>query len=93
MESRRHAQRALQFRLQYRPAGDRVVNLAYRAQRDRLEQAEVSGAWPIGKRWNAFARGVYSLRDSQMLERFAGFEYQRLLLAPARRGATLGVQS
>jgi LPS-assembly protein len=65
-----------QIRLQYRPDGKRVLNLAYRAQRDRLEQAEVSGAWPIGKRWNAYARAVYSLRDSQMLERFAGFEYQ-----------------
>lgn len=65
-----------QIRLQYRPDGQRVLNLAYRAQRDRLEQAEVSGAWPIGKRWNAYARAVYSLRDSQMLERFAGFEYQ-----------------
>jgi LPS-assembly protein len=65
-----------QIRLQYRPDGERVLNLAYRAQRDRLEQAEVSGAWPIGKRWNAYARAVYSLRDSQMLERFAGFEYQ-----------------
>ena len=65
-----------QFRLQYRPGGDRVLNLGYRTQRDRLEQAEVSGAWPIGKRWNAFGRMVYSLRDDSTLERFAGFEYE-----------------
>ena len=65
-----------QFRLQYRPDGQRVINLGYRAQRDRLEQTEVSGAWPIGKRWNAYARAVYSLRDEKMLERFAGFEYK-----------------
>jgi LPS-assembly protein len=65
-----------QLRLQYRPGDDRVLNLAYRAQRDRLEQAEFSGAWPIGKRWNAFGRVVYSLRDSSTLERFAGFEYK-----------------
>ena len=65
-----------QFRLQYRPDGQRVINLGYRAQRDRLEQTEVSGAWPIGKHWNAYARAVYSLRDNQMLERFAGFEYK-----------------
>lgn len=65
-----------QFRLQYRPGDDRVVNLAYRAQRDRLEQADFSTAWPIGKRWHAFARMVYSLRDSETLERFAGFEYK-----------------
>jgi len=80
-----------QFRLQYRPDGERVLNLSYRAQRDRLEQTEVSGAWPIGKRWNAYARAVYSLRDSQMLERFAGFEYRACcwrLRAVARRSVS-----
>jgi LPS-assembly protein len=64
------------FRLQYRPGADRVVNLAYRAQRDRLEQADVSAAWPLGSRWNAFGRVVYSLLDNSTLERFAGFEYK-----------------
>ena len=80
-----------QLRLQYRPAGDKVLNLSYRTQRDRLEQTEVSGAWPIGKRWNVYARGVYSLRDSQMLERFAGFEYRACcwrLRAVARRSVS-----
>jgi LPS-assembly protein len=65
-----------QFRVQYRPGGDRVVNLAYRALRDRLEQADASLAWPLGQRWNAFGRAVYSLRDSEMLDRFVGFEYE-----------------
>jgi LPS-assembly protein len=77
-----------QFRLQYRPDGERVVNLAYRAQRDRLEQADVSSAWPIGKRWNAYGRIVYSLRDGETLDRFAGFEYKACcfrLRAVARR--------
>lgn len=64
-----------QFRLQYRPGNDRVVNLAYRAQHERLEQVDVSAAWPIGKGWNAFGRVVHSLRDDSTLERFAGFEY------------------
>jgi LPS-assembly protein len=65
-----------QFRLQYRPNGDSVVNLAYRAQRDRLEQGEFSTAWPIAKKWNAYGRVVYSLRDSEILDRFAGFEFK-----------------
>jgi LPS-assembly protein len=65
-----------QVRLQYRPDGDHVLNLAYRSQRDRLEQADVSGAWPIGRKWNAFGRVVYSLRDDATLERSAGFEYK-----------------
>jgi LPS-assembly protein len=64
-----------QFRLQYRPGGDRVVNLAYRTQRDRLEQLDLSAAWPIGNHWNAYGRIVHSLRDDSTLERFAGFEY------------------
>ena len=77
-----------QFRLQYRPAGDRVVNLAYRAQRERIEQAEFSAAWPLGGRWNAFGRYVYSMLDSKTLDEFAGFEYKGCcykLRAVARR--------
>jgi LPS-assembly protein len=65
-----------QFRIQYRPGDDKVINLGYRAQHDRLEQAEVSAAWPLGKRWSAYGRMVYSLRDETTLERFAGFEYK-----------------
>ena len=62
--------------IQYRPSGEQVVNLAYRFQRDLLEQAEISAAWPISQHWNVFARGVYSLKDSEAIERFAGFEYR-----------------
>jgi LPS-assembly protein len=62
--------------IQYRPSGEKVVNLAYRFQRDLLEQADISAAWPISQHWNVFARGVYSLKDSETIERFAGFEYR-----------------
>lgn len=65
-----------QLLLQYRPAEDRVVNFGYRQQRDRLEQAELSAAWPVSRRWNAFARAVYSVRDEEMIEQFAGFEFR-----------------
>jgi LPS-assembly protein len=41
-----------------------------------FEQVEASGAWPIRRSWNVFAREVYSLRDHEPLERFAGFEYR-----------------
>ena len=63
-------------RVQYRPDAERALNLAYRFQRDRLEQGEASGAWPISKRWNAYGRYVYDLRERTTLERFAGFEYK-----------------
>ena len=80
-----------QFRLQYQPAGDRVINLGYRAQRDRIEQADVSAAWPIGRSWNAFGRYVYSMLDSKTLDEFAGFEYKGCcykLRAVARRSVS-----
>ena len=41
-----------------------------------VQQVEASAAWPIGGSWSVFARGVYSLADSEALERFAGFEYR-----------------
>jgi LPS-assembly protein len=50
--------------------------LGYRFQRDRLDQTEVSTAWPVGQKWNVFARYVYSMRDDKALERFAGLEYR-----------------
>jgi LPS-assembly protein len=62
--------------VQYRPSGEEVVNLAYRFQRDLLEQADISVAWPLSQHWNVFARGVYSLKDSEAIERFVGFEYR-----------------
>jgi len=65
-----------QAALQYRPGAESVLNLGYSYQRDRLDQVEGSGAWPVGERWNLFARYVHSIRDSKALERFAGLEYK-----------------
>lgn len=77
-----------QLRLQYRPDAEHVLNFAYRFQRARLEQGEVSGAWPVASHWNLFARVVYDLSDNSALERFAGLEYKACcwrLRAVARR--------
>lgn len=62
--------------IQYRPALDQVANLGYRFRRGNIEQVEGSLAWPVGERWNAYARMVYSLEDSQSLDQFAGLEYR-----------------
>jgi LPS-assembly protein len=62
--------------VQYRPAGDSVVNVGYRFRRDRVEQSDVSAIWPVGHGWHVFGRFVYSLRDSTAIERFGGFEYR-----------------
>jgi LPS-assembly protein len=64
-----------QANLQFKPAGEQVINLGYRFQRDLLNQYELSAAWPISKKWSAFGRYVYSLLDDKSIERFAGFEY------------------
>jgi LPS-assembly protein len=65
-----------QANVQFRPDGEQVINVGYRFQRDRLEQTELSGAWPVGEKWNVFARYVYSLRDDKALEQFGGLEYR-----------------
>ncbi|MBP7614971.1 MAG: LPS assembly protein LptD [Steroidobacteraceae bacterium] len=66
----------MQVQLQYRPAATSVVNVGYRYQRERIDQAETSFAWPVAKRWSFFGRYVYSLHDDESLDQFAGFEYR-----------------
>ncbi|MEM7431971.1 MAG: LPS assembly protein LptD [Pseudomonadota bacterium] len=63
-------------RLQYRPATNKILNLAYRFRRDSLEQGDVSWAWPIAKNWNFVGRYNYSFRDREALEQFYGLEYE-----------------
>jgi LPS-assembly protein len=65
-----------QVALQYRSAANRVVNLGYRFDRNSVEQGDASAAWPIGRRWELYARSVYSLRDRKSLENFAGLRFR-----------------
>jgi LPS-assembly protein len=64
------------FRVQHKFLGDGVANLAYRYRRDLLEQADFSAAVPVSDSWKLVGRYDYSLRDSRLLEAFAGFEYE-----------------
>jgi LPS-assembly protein len=66
----------MQARLQYRPGNESVVNVGYRFQRDRLDQAEASAAWPVGKNWSLYGSYVYSLEDDESIDQFAGLEYR-----------------
>ena len=59
------------------PARDKVINLAYRFERDLLEQAEISAAWPISPALERLRPGVYSLKDSEAIERFAASSTRR----------------
>ena len=63
-------------RLQYRPAGNKILNLAYRFRRGSLEQGDVSWSWPLSQSWNFVGRYNYSLRDDEVLEQFYGLEYE-----------------
>ncbi len=63
-------------RLQYRPADNKVLNLAYRFRRGSLEQGDLSWSWPIASQWNFVGRYNYSLRDEAVLEQFFGIEYE-----------------
>ena len=63
-------------RLQYRPADNKILNLAYRFRRGSLEQGDLSWSWPISKQWNFVGRYNYSIRDQEVLEQFFGLEYE-----------------
>ena len=63
-------------RFQYRPASNKILNLAYRFRRDSLEQGDLSWSWPVGDNWNVVGRYNFSFRDDEALEQFFGLEYE-----------------
>nr|WP_301288391.1 LPS-assembly protein LptD [Natronospira proteinivora] len=73
-EDRQTTRSAIQF--QYRPEPRQVVNIGYRNRRDRLDQVDVSFAWPVTDRIRFFGRWNHSLQDDETLDRFAGLEYE-----------------
>lgn len=73
-EDRQTTRSAIQF--QYRPDPRKVLNIGYRNRRDRLDQADISFAWPVTDRVRVFGRWNHSLRDEETLDRFAGLEYE-----------------
>ena len=64
-----------QARLQYRRDEYHVVNIAYRYQRDTVDEIDVAAAWPIADHWSAVGLYDFSMLDRKPLERFAGLEY------------------
>ncbi len=63
-------------RVQYRPANNKILNVAYRFRRESLEQGDISWSWPLSQSWNFVGRYNYSFRDSEPLEQFFGLEYE-----------------
>jgi LPS-assembly protein len=74
--------------VQYRPRSDTLVNVGYRYREGRVEQWEASTAWRVNREWSLYGRYVYSVRDAQGIDSFAGVEYEaccwRLRLVASR---------
>lgn len=63
-------------RLQYRPATNKILNLAYRFRKQSLEQGDLSWSWPLSQSWNFVGRYNFSFRDREPLEQFYGLEFE-----------------
>ncbi len=75
-ESSRSVYRA-NYGVRWQPAPKQVLNVQYRRDRlNSLEQIDVSGQWPMAKRWYAVGRINYSLPNSQVVEGLLGMEYK-----------------
>jgi LPS-assembly protein len=68
--------RLAQFRVQYQPAPNKVVNLAYRYRPELLEDIAFSMGWPLAQRWSFVSALEYSIRDKTTVERFLGLQYE-----------------
>ncbi|MGH9576946.1 MAG: LPS assembly protein LptD, partial [Terriglobales bacterium] len=77
MEWDRQASNTLlgQTSVQYHPRPDTVFNLGYRYREALLEQWDASFAWRLSPSWQLFAGQVYSVKENDSIDRFAGFEY------------------
>ena len=73
--------RLAQFRVQYQPAANRVVNLSYRYRPGLLEDLNVSLGWPITDRWSFAGNLEYSLRDKTSVDRLVGLQYESCCFA------------
>lgn len=64
------------YGIHWQPSPKKILNLAYRYQRDTLEQVDASAQWPVADRWYMVGRSNYSLMDKKMVDGLLGFEYK-----------------
>jgi LPS-assembly protein len=67
--------RLAQFRVQYQPAANKVLNLAYRYRPELLEDVAFSFGWPLARRWSFVSALEYSLRDKATVDSLVGLQY------------------
>ena len=93
---------------QWKPGYKQVFNASYRYMRSTtdvvgLDQFNLSGQWPIAKRWHAVGLVSYSVPDSKVIQGLLGLEYnadcwafrvvgQRLYTETADAGTAFYVQ-
>jgi LPS-assembly protein len=65
-----------QYRVQYQPAPNKVVNLSYRYRPELLEDVAFSFGWPLARRWSLVSALQYSLRDKTTVEQLVGLQYE-----------------
>ena len=64
------------YGIHWQPSPKKVLNLAYRYQRNTLEQVDVSAQWPVADRWYMVGRSNYSMMDKKLVDGLLGFEYK-----------------
>ncbi|MFZ6768741.1 LPS-assembly protein LptD [Undibacterium sp. Di26W] len=64
------------YGIRWQPSPKKVLNLAYRYQRNSLEQVDLSAQWPMADRWYMVGRSNYSIMDKRMVDGLLGFEYK-----------------
>lgn len=63
------------FGVQHRFGAEGSVNFSYRFRRGLLEQVDTSALLPLNANWSLVGRYYYSLMHKQLLEAFAGAQY------------------
>ncbi|TFW29397.1 LPS-assembly protein LptD [Massilia horti] len=62
--------------VQWQPAPMKVLNAEYRYQRSSFRNVDLSGQWPLTRRWYGVGRVSYSMQDKKLLESLVGLEYK-----------------
>jgi LPS-assembly protein len=67
--------------VQHRFGAEGTLNFSYRFRRGLLEQVDTSALVPLSANWSLVGRYYYSLMHSQLLEAFAGAQYDSCCVA------------
>jgi LPS-assembly protein len=75
----------------WQPRRASVISAYYRYRAGDIDQIDLATQWPLSDRWYAVGRFNYSLKDDQVIDALAGFEYKAdcwILRVAAQRFAT-----